>query len=74
MSVEKQVAIIFCGTKGLLKDVPVKDVKKFETEYLDLLDAQHRPLLDELRAGKLTDEITGTLEKVCLDLASKYKA
>ena len=74
LSVEKQVAIIFCGTKGLLKAVPVNKVKAFETEYLDLLEAQHRPLLDDLRAGKLTDEITETLEKVCLDLASKYKA
>jgi F-type H+-transporting ATPase subunit alpha len=74
MSVEHQIAILFCGTKGLLKNVPVKQIKKFEIEYLDLLQAQHRPLLDSLRAGKLTDEITGTLEKVCLDLASKYKA
>jgi F-type H+-transporting ATPase subunit alpha len=74
MAVEKQVAIIYCGTKGLLRDVPVNQVKAFETEYLDLLAAQHQDVLDNLRAGKLTDEITATLEKVCLDLAAKYKA
>lgn len=74
LPVEKQIAIIFCGTKGLLSNVPVDKVKEFEAEYLDLLHAQHRGVLDQLQAGKLTDEVTTTLEKVCLDLASKYKA
>jgi F-type H+/Na+-transporting ATPase subunit alpha len=73
MSVEKQIAILYCGTKGLLRDVPVNKVKQFEVEYLDLLDAQHRVILDDLRAGKLTDEITDTLTKTALDLAAKYK-
>ncbi len=74
LAVEKQTAIIFCGTKGLLKDVPVEKIKAFEAEYLGLLEAQHQDVLDQLRAGKLDDNITGTLEKVCLDLAANYKA
>jgi F-type H+-transporting ATPase subunit alpha len=72
VSVEKQVAIIYLGTKGLLKNVPVDKVREFETEYLDYLDAKHRDVLDTLRAGKLTDEATATLEKVAADLSSKY--
>jgi F-type H+-transporting ATPase subunit alpha len=74
LSVEKQTAIIFCGSKGILKDVPVDRVKEFEAEYLGLLAAQHQDILDGLRAGKLDDNITETLEKVCLNLAAKYKA
>jgi F-type H+-transporting ATPase subunit alpha len=74
LPVEKQIAIIFCGTNNLLKDVPVEKVRAFEKEYLDLLDAQYRNVLDELKAGKLTDEVTGTLKKVCLELVEKYKA
>ncbi len=73
-TVERQIAIIYCGTKGLLRKVPVERVKEFEIEYLDLLEAQHRGILDTLQSGKLTEEVTSTLEKVCLELADKYEA
>jgi F-type H+-transporting ATPase subunit alpha len=72
VSVEKQVAIIYLGSKGLLRKVPVEKVRAFETEFLDYMDAKHRDVLDELKAGKLTDEITDTLEKVAADLAGRY--
>ena len=72
MSVEKQIAIIYIGTKGLLSRVPVDKVKAFEEEYLEFLNTKHRDILDALRAGKIDDAITGTLEKVAADLASKY--
>jgi len=73
MTVEKQVAIIYCGTKGLLRDVPLNKVKEFEVEYLGILEAQHKNVLAELKAGKLPDDVVATLEKVALDLAKKYK-
>ncbi|HWY97683.1 MAG TPA: F0F1 ATP synthase subunit alpha [Bacteroidia bacterium] len=73
MTVERQIAIIYLGTKGLLRDVPVNKVKEFEVEYLGILDAQHKNILADLKAGKLTDEATATLEKVGTDLAKKYK-
>jgi F-type H+/Na+-transporting ATPase subunit alpha len=71
--VEKQVAIIYCGTTGLLRDVPVNKVKSFESEFLELLDLKHRDVLDSLRDGVLNTEITGVLEKVASDLVMKYK-
>lgn len=70
--VEKQIAIIYVGTKGLIQNVPVNQVKAFETEYLDFLSAKHQDVLDTLRAGKLTDEVTDTLARVAKELASKY--
>jgi F-type H+-transporting ATPase subunit alpha len=73
-TVEEQIAIIYAGTKNLLRDVPVEKVKEFERDYLEFLKAKHRDVLDELKAGKITDEITDTLSAVCKDLASKYKA
>lgn len=73
MSVEHQVAIIYCGTKGLLRDVPVERVREFQDQYLEIMEKSHRDVLDQLKAGKLNDDITGTLEKVCADLASTYK-
>ena len=71
--VEKQVAIIYCGTMGLLKDVPVNKVKSFEAEFLEYLELRHRDVLDNLRDGILNAEITGVLEKVASDLVLKYR-
>jgi F-type H+-transporting ATPase subunit alpha len=71
-AVEKQIAIIFVGTKGLIQNVPINKVKEFEKEFLDFLEAKHGKLMTELKSGKYTDEITGTLEKVAKELASKY--
>jgi F-type H+-transporting ATPase subunit alpha len=71
--VEKQVAIIYCGTMGLLKDVPVNKVKNFESDFLELLELQHRGVLDSLRDGILNSEITDVLEKVAADVVLKYK-
>src|SRR6056300_1819105 len=56
-TVEDQVAIIYAGSKNLLKDVPVKKVKEFERDYIDYLNAKHRDALDVLKSGKLTDEV-----------------
>jgi len=73
MAVERQVAIIYCGTKGLLNDVAIEKVKEFETEYLDYLELKHKDVLADLAQGKLSDKITETLEKVAKDTAEKYK-
>jgi F-type H+/Na+-transporting ATPase subunit alpha len=71
--VEKQIAIIYCGTMGLLKDVPVNKVKEFENEYLEYLDLKHRDILDMLAEGILNNDITDVLEKAANELAAKYK-
>ena len=72
MPVEKQVAIIYLGTKGLLSKVPVERIREFEEEFLAFMDSKFRNVLDDLKAGKLTDEITGVLEKVAAELTTKY--
>jgi F-type H+-transporting ATPase subunit alpha len=72
LRVEQQIAIIYCGTKGLLRNVPVNKVKEFEADYLAFLEAKHKNVLNDLKAGKLTDEITNVLESVAKDLSGKY--
>jgi F-type H+-transporting ATPase subunit alpha len=74
LSVEHQIAIIYLGTKGMLRDVPVKQIKAFEKEFLVFMDAKHRAELDILKSGKLNSKVTDVLEAVCKDLAAKYKA
>ena len=71
-TVEDQVAIIYAGSKNLLKNVPVNKVKEFERDYIEFLNNKHRDVLNGLKAGKLTDEITDVLEKVAKELSSKY--
>jgi F-type H+-transporting ATPase subunit alpha len=71
--IEKQIAIIYCGTMGLLKDVPINKVKNFESEFIELLELKHRDTLDSLREGTLNDDITKVLEKVASDLVIKYR-
>ena len=73
MSVEDQVAIIYLGTKGLLRDVPVDKVRKFEAEFLEFMNAKHRDTMDALKAGKYTDAETSVLEKVAADMTATYK-
>ena len=71
--VENQIAIVYAGSKNLLKEVPVDRVKEFEKEYLEFLDAKHRDVLDTLKAGKLTDETLDVMTKVAKELSGKYK-
>jgi len=73
-TVEDQVAIIYAGSKNLLREVPVNKVKEFERAYLELLNAKHRKVLDDLKAGKLTDKVIETLTKVASDLSANYKS
>ena len=70
--VEKQIAIIYVGTKGLMQRVPIAKVKEFEKEYLTILEAQHANILADLKAGKYTDEITEVLGKVAKEVADRY--
>lgn len=71
--VEKQIAVIYCGTKGLLRDVPVNKVRDFEFELIEFLELKHKDLLKTLKSGNLSDEAAATLESVAKDLTAKYK-
>ncbi|WP_310559885.1 F0F1 ATP synthase subunit alpha [Flavobacterium sp.] len=71
-TVENQTAIIYAGSKNLLRNVPVNKVKEFEKDYLDYLNNKNRATLDALKAGKLTDEITDVLEAAAKEISAKY--
>lgn len=71
--VEDQIAIIYAGSKNLLRNVPVVKVKEFERDYLEMLNAKHRDILDSLKTGKLTDDAIDVMTSVAKDLSGKYK-
>src|ERR1700744_975629 len=72
VAVEKQVAIVYAGTKNLMRNVPVNKIREFESEYTTQLEMRHPETLAALKAGKLDDQITGVLETVAKELAGKY--
>ena len=73
MPVEKQIAIIFCGIRGFLTDVPLNKIKEFESEYLSYLDSNHNKVFVRLKAGELDNEMMKKLEDSAKELSAKYK-
>jgi F-type H+/Na+-transporting ATPase subunit alpha len=71
-TVEDQIAIIYAGSKNLLRNVPVNKVKEFERDFIEYLNAKHRDTLNTLKVGKLTDEAVEVLSKVAKDIAANY--
>ena len=72
MRVEDQIAIIYCGVEGLLKDVPVNRVKDFEVAYLDYLRSKHADTMEELKNGKYGDEQKSVLAAAAKEMTAQY--
>ncbi|MDG1805092.1 F0F1 ATP synthase subunit alpha [Flavicella sp.] len=71
-TVEDQVAIIYAGSKNLLKDVPVNKVKEFEADFISYLNTKHRDTLDSLKSGKLEKASLDVLEAAAAEISAKY--
>ena len=75
MPVGEQVAILYCGTHGLMRDIPISKVRAFQDSFLTSLRANHQvDVIDVLAAGKISDEITATIEKLAAEVAGQFKA
>ncbi|MDE6541685.1 MAG: F0F1 ATP synthase subunit alpha, partial [Muribaculaceae bacterium] len=72
MAVEDEVAVIYCGVNGLLESVPLEKVAEFEKQFLQLMHARHEAVLDEIRAGRLTDEVTAALVEAAKEVAGQF--
>lgn len=71
-TVENQVAIIFAGSRNLLRKVPVNKVKEFENHYLELLNVKYKDTMNNLKAGKFSDEDVEILTKVAGEIADTF--
>ncbi len=74
VSVEKQIAIIYLGMKGLLLEVPLNKIREFEADFLMAMETRAGKTLDELRAGKYDDAQTDVLEQIAKEVKAKYVA
>lgn len=73
MSVEEEVAIIYCGVNGLLERVPIDKVAEFEKQFLQLLGAKYqKDVLDVIKCGQLTDDAAAKLKEVAIEVSSRY--
>ena len=72
-TVEDQTAIIYAGSKNLLRSVPVDQVKTFEKSFIKTLNSKHRDVLDTIKTGKLTDEVLDTLNSVAKEIAAQFE-
>lgn len=73
MSVEKQIAIIYLGTKALLNKVPVNQVKAFENAFLEYMDNKHRDVLDAIRSGKWSDAESNAIEAAAREVLPNFE-
>jgi F-type H+-transporting ATPase subunit alpha len=74
MPVEEQVAILYCGVHGLLRDVPVDKVRDFQKNFLQVLrTSANDTTLSEIKQGRLTEEVCQAIEKTAADISAQYK-
>jgi F-type H+-transporting ATPase subunit alpha len=73
LTVEKQIAILYCGTKGLLKEIPINKVRDFEAEFLQYIEVKQPEILHKLREGVFNDDISSSLDKLAIEVMDKYK-
>ena len=74
MAVGEQIAILYCGTRGLMSDVPVDKVRECQNVFLDKLRSTHQEVIDLLGSGKIDDQATGVIEQVMADITGQFKA
>ena len=73
MPVGEQIAILYCGTRGLMSPVPVGKVRECQESFLTAMRASHQDVIDTLGAGKINDEVTKVIEDVMASVAGQYK-
>ncbi|OQA98282.1 MAG: ATP synthase subunit alpha [Bacteroidetes bacterium ADurb.Bin217] len=71
--VQHQVAIIYCGTKGALQQVPIQKVREFEKDYIEYLELKHKDVLTKIAEGVFTDEVTQVLDAATKEISAKYR-
>ena len=73
MPVGEQVAILYCGTKGLMASIPLEKVRECQDLFLDIMRNKHQDILEELGNGKIDDNCTAIIEETISNIAGQYK-
>ena len=74
MPVGEQIAILYCGTHGLMREIPLDKVRSFQDTFLSTLRVNHKEdVIDVLASGQINDAVTAIIEKVAAETAVQYK-
>ena len=73
MPVGEQIAILYCGVHGLMRDVPIDKIRECQNQFLDKLRSSAPKVIATLADGKIDDEVTKKIEAVMADIAGTYK-
>jgi F-type H+-transporting ATPase subunit alpha len=73
MPVGEQIAILYCGVHGLMRDVPIDKIRECQNQFLDKLRSSAPEVIATLADGKIDDEVTKKIEAVMADIAGTYK-
>jgi F-type H+-transporting ATPase subunit alpha len=74
MPVGEQVAILYCGVNGLMRQVPIEKVRQCQDQFLDKLRSSHPEVIETLASGKIDDATTAIIEQIMADIAGTYNA
>ena len=72
MAVGEQIAILYCGTHALMRDIPIERVRDFQNDFISRMRADHQETLDTLAEGRYGEELTSVIEKVAAEVSSVY--
>ena len=72
MTVDKQIAILYCGTKGMLREVPIAKIRQFETDFLNHLESTRPEILDELKKGTWNEKLETNLGEAAIEVVDRF--
>ena len=74
MPVGEQIAILYCGTHGLMREIPIGNIRNFQDTFLSTLRVNHKEdVIDVLESGQINDTVTAIIEKVAAEIVAQYK-
>lgn len=74
MPVGEQIAILYCGTHGLMREIPIGKIRNFQDTFLSTLRVNHKEdVIDVLESGQINDTVTAIIEKVAAEIVAQYK-
>jgi F-type H+-transporting ATPase subunit alpha len=74
MPVGEQIAILYCGVHGLMRDVPIDKVRECQSQFLDKLRSSAPDVIETLAAGKIDNTVTDKIEAIMADIAGTFKS
>ena len=74
MPVGEQIAVLYCGTHGLMHEIDIEKVQEFQNSFLDRMRASHSDVLEQLAAGRIDESLSSVIENVAAEVVANLKS